>query len=102
MLFLYSGLDLTCYFFTLRTSPTESSIKILSFFNALYSGLLSYLLLYEMIFLKYNGLLRSFGQGEGFSDQYLLLLKWLETYSIAVFGVRQVAWTVMFWHGKYQ
>lgn len=71
---------------------------VLSLFNAVYSGVLSGVLLYDLLNLRKHHLMRSFSIGEAFSKEYGMLLSWLDTYTSIIFFVRQLAWPCMFWH----
>lgn len=79
-------------------SLLESCVIVLSFFNGIYSGLLSLLLIYDLVYLRRNNLMHSFGKGEAFSQEFNLLVQWVGTYSTYSFIVRQFAWPVMYMH----
>lgn len=80
-------------------SLLDSCIIVLSFFNALYSGMLSVVLIWDLSCLQHNHLLRPWGKGEAFSEEYAMLLHWLCDYYKAIFAVRQLAWPVLYMHG---
>lgn len=79
-------------------SLLQASVLVLSFFNVVYSGALSVVLIYDLAYLRSHDLMRSFSIGEIFADGYATLLDWLQTYTTIIFSVRQLAWPCMFWH----
>lgn len=79
-------------------SLLESCIVVLSFFNALYSGTLSAVLIYDLVYMKMNHLLRPYSLGEVYSDAFMRLQESLQVYTLCVFSVRQLAWPCMYFH----